>query len=188
MVACENCGISTRNIHYHHQTPRCQGGHDSPDNLVALCPSCHRQHGILCVDLPPEEAAKYEKAFSDAGLHTIFLLAPTSTDERVELISRHSSGFIYYVSRTGVTGEQDSIESSVRPMVENIKQHTDLPVAVGFGISTPEQAREIAAYGDGVVVGSAIVRMIGELGDTPETAGKVGAFVKSLVDAVKAPV
>ena len=141
--------------------------------------------GILCVDLPPEEAAEYEKAFSDEGLCTIFLIAPTSTDERVQLIVRHSSGFIYYVSRTGVTGEQTSIEASVQPMVEKIKQHTDRPVAVGFGVSTPAQAKEVASYGDGVVVGSAIVRMIGELGDTPETAAKVGAFVKSLVDAAK---
>lgn len=141
--------------------------------------------GILCVDLPPEEAEEYEKAFSNAGLATVFLLAPTSTDDRVELIAKHSTGFIYYVSRTGVTGEQQSIDKSVRPMVKKIKEHTDIPVAVGFGISTPEQAKEIASYGDGVVVGSAIVRMVGELGDTPETAKKVGAFVKTLVDATK---
>jgi tryptophan synthase alpha chain len=84
-----------------------------------------------------------------------------------------------------VTGEQTSIESSVQPMVEKIKRHTDIPVAVGFGISNPEQAKEIAGYGDAVVVGSAIVRMIGELGDAPDTAEKVGAFVKTLVDATK---
>lgn len=141
--------------------------------------------GILCVDLPPEEAVDYRKSFHAAGLDTVFLLAPTSTDERVKVIAEASSGFIYYVSRTGVTGEQSSIESSVEPMVEKIKQHTDIPVAVGFGISNPDQAKEIAGYGDAVVVGSAIVRMIGDLGDTPEATEKVGAFVKTLVDATK---
>jgi tryptophan synthase alpha chain len=141
--------------------------------------------GILCVDLPPEEAVDYRKSFHAAGLDTVFLLAPTSTDERAKVIAEASSGFIYYVSRTGVTGEQSSIESSVEPMVEKIKQHTDIPIAVGFGISTPEQAKEIAGFGDAVVVGSAIVRMVGELGDTPETASRVGTFVKTLVDATK---
>lgn len=141
--------------------------------------------GILCVDLPPEEAVEYRASFREVGLDTVFLLAPTSTDERVALIAEASSGFLYYVSRTGVTGEQTSIESSVQPMVEKIKRHTDIPVAVGFGISNPEQAKEIAGYGDAVVVGSAIVRMIGELGDAPDTAEKVGAFVKTLVDATK---
>jgi tryptophan synthase alpha chain len=141
--------------------------------------------GILCVDLPPEEAREYRASFAAQGLDTVFLLAPTSTDERVKLIAEATSGFCYYVSRTGVTGEQSSIESSVQPMVEKIKSLTDVPVAIGFGISNPDQAREIAGYGDGVVVGSAIVRMIGELGDTPDTAKKVGAFVKTLVDATK---
>lgn len=141
--------------------------------------------GILCVDLPPEEAVEYRASFHEAGLDTVFLLAPTSTEERVKLIAQASSGFLYYVSRTGVTGEQKSIESSVKPMVEKIKQHTDIPVAIGFGISNPEQAEEAAGYGDAVVVGSAIVRMIGELGDAPDTAEKVGALVKTLVDATK---
>lgn len=141
--------------------------------------------GILCVDLPPEEARDYIKAFAAQDLSTVFLLAPTSTGERIELISKASTGFVYYVSRTGVTGEQATIESSVKTMVAKIKQHTDMPVAVGFGISNPQQASEVASYADGVIVGSAIVRMVGELGDSPETAPKVGAFVKSLVEATK---
>lgn len=141
--------------------------------------------GILCVDLPVEEASDHIEAFNGAGLSTVFLLAPTSTEKRVEIVAKASTGFIYYVSRTGVTGEQSAIENTVQPMVERIKSFTDIPVAVGFGVSNPEQASEIAGYGDGVVVGSAIVRMIGELGDTPETAAKVGAFVKTLADATK---
>ena len=141
--------------------------------------------GILCVDLPPEEAAAYEAAFGAHDLSTVFLLAPTSTDDRIDLVAKHSKGFLYYVSRTGTTGEQEKIEDSVSTMVAKIKSKTDAPVAVGFGISTPAQSREIAGYGDGVVVGSAIVRMIGELGDAPDTPKKVGAFVKSLADAAK---
>ena len=141
--------------------------------------------GILCVDLPPEEAEEYRTACNAHGLATVFLLAPTSTDARIELIATRSSGFVYYVSRTGVTGVQEKMEDSVRGMVEKIKGHTTLPVAVGFGISNPDQAREVADYADGVVVGSAIVRMIGDLGAKPETPEKVGAFVKSLADAVK---
>lgn len=141
--------------------------------------------GILCVDLPPEEASDYEKAFGSHDVSTVFLLAPTSTDARIDLVAKHSTGFIYYVSRTGTTGEQKSIEATVKGMVEKIKRKTDAPVAIGFGISTPEQSAEIASYGDAVVVGSAIVRMIGELGDSPDTPLQVGAFVKSLADAAK---
>ena len=141
--------------------------------------------GVLCVDLPPEEAGEYKRLLDAKGIATIFLVAPTSTPERVELIARNSTGFVYYVSRTGVTGERAGIESSVREKVGRIKAVTDIPVAVGFGISNPAQAAEVAGYADGVIVGSAIVRMIGELGDTPGAAARVGAFVKSLVDATK---
>lgn len=141
--------------------------------------------GILCVDLPPEEAEEYMKAFAGRDLATVFLLAPTSTEERIALISKCSTGFVYYVSRTGITGEQEKVDETVKSMVGKIQQHTDLPVAVGFGISNPEQAAEVAGYADGVVVGSAIVRMIGQLGNSPETPAKVAAFVKSLVKATK---
>jgi len=141
--------------------------------------------GILCVDLPPEEGDEYEAAFAGHGLRTVYLLAPTSTPDRIELVARRSTGFIYYVSRTGTTGERDSVETDVQSMVATIKEKTDTPVAVGFGIGTPAQAKQVAAYGDGVVVGSAIVRMIGELGDSPDTALQVGVFVKALVEATK---
>lgn len=141
--------------------------------------------GILCVDLPPEEAADYEAAFRKHALSTVFLLAPTSTPDRIDLVAKHSSGFIYYVSRTGTTGERENVETDIEKMVAKIKAKTKLPVAVGFGIGTPAQAREIAAYGDGVVVGSAIVRLIGELGASPDTPIQVGTFVKSMVDATK---
>ncbi len=142
--------------------------------------------GILCVDLPPEEADEYQRACQENGLCTVFLIAPTSTEDRVELIAQRCSGFVYYVSRIGVTGERSDIEGSVRDMVARIRRHTDLPVAVGFGISTPDQAREVAGFADGVIVGSAIVRQVGRYGDAPDMPEKVGAFVKSLADAAKA--
>ena len=132
--------------------------------------------GVLCVDLPPEEAD---------DMRTVFLMSPTSTNQRIELIAKQSTGFIYYVSRLGVTGEQSDLAADLDQAVGNIQKHTDTPVAVGFGISTPEQAKKVASMAQGVVVGSAIVRMIGDLGDSDETAPKVGAFVKSLVDATK---
>lgn len=141
--------------------------------------------GVLCVDLPPEEADDYKRCLDAKGLATVFLIAPTSTDERIERIAKCCSGFIYYVSRTGVTGERQQLDDSIRPAVAAIKKHTNKPVAVGFGISRPDQAREVSGYADGVVVGSAIVRLIGEVGAQPGGVAKVGAFVESLVKATK---
>lgn len=141
--------------------------------------------GVLCVDLPPEEAGEYERLLNEYEIATIFLVAPTSSAERIDRIAGASSGFVYYVSRLGVTGERADVEASVKEMVGRIKAKTTTPVAVGFGISTPEQAAEVGRCADGVIVGSAIVRMIGEYGDVPEMPARVGAFVKSLADAAK---
>jgi tryptophan synthase alpha chain len=141
--------------------------------------------GVLCVDLPPEEADEYKRLLDEAGVATVFLLAPTSTEERMELVARQSTGFIYYVSRTGVTGTRESLDAQLHAKVDEIRAHTNKPIAVGFGISTPEQAREVAEYADGVIVGSAIVRMIGELGDAPDMPKRVGEFARSLVEGVK---
>lgn len=141
--------------------------------------------GTLCVDLPPEEAGDYKRAMDAHNLSTVFLIAPTSTDDRIELIAKQCSGFIYYVSRTGVTGERSEMLNSVKPTVSKIRTHTDKPIAVGFGISSPDQAREVSGYADGVVVGSAIVRLIGEVGALPDGPARVGAFVEPLVKATK---
>lgn len=116
--------------------------------------------GVLAVDLAPEEAGPYIAAMRAKHLDTVFLAAPTSTDERLALVSKVSTGFLYLVSRTGVTGEHSEISSSVKPLVERARRFTILPLAVGFGISTPEQAREIQAVADAAVVGSAVVRAI----------------------------
>ncbi len=141
--------------------------------------------GVLCVDLPPEEAGDYKDRLAEHDICTVFLTAPTTTNERLEIVAKQCTGFVYYVSRLGVTGAQASLADDLREAVARIEKHTDKPVAVGFGISTPEQAHEVAGMAEGVVVGSAIVRLIAELGDTPETPAKVLEFAKALVDATK---
>jgi tryptophan synthase alpha chain len=118
--------------------------------------------GVLVTDLPPEEADAWLAIARPAGLDTVFLAAPTSPDERLLLVSRASRGFVYAVSRTGVTGEKESVSDEARPLVERIKALTREPVALGFGLSTPEQVRAAAAVADGVVVGSALVRFLEE--------------------------
>src|SRR5580698_843981 len=116
--------------------------------------------GCLLTDVSVEEAAVYVNAMRAAGLDTVFLAAPTSTPERLKLVAKFSSGFIYLVSRTGVTGEREKVSEALRPLIEATRAISSLPVAAGFGISTPEQARAVAKIADGVVVGSAIVRLI----------------------------
>ena len=141
--------------------------------------------GLLVLDLPPEESDSYEVLMKKAGLCHIYLVAPTTTEERIKLIVKRGSGFIYYVSREGVTGMQSKIADTIGAMTGKIRAHTDLPVAIGFGISTPAQAKAVAGLGDAVVVGSAVVNQIAEHGKSPELVAKVSAFVKSLGDAVK---
>jgi tryptophan synthase alpha chain len=141
--------------------------------------------GVLCVDLPPEEAGDYKAALDKYDLCTIFLTAPTSTDERLEKIAGACTGFVYYVSRLGITGERSDLASDMGEILERIHRHTDKPVAVGFGISTPEQARHVAGIAEGVVVGSAIVRLIAEHGVAPAGPEEVRAFARSLVEASK---
>ena len=118
--------------------------------------------GALVVDLTPEEAEPYVSAMRARKLDTVFLASPTSTDERLERVANLSSGFLYLISRTGVTGERSEIASSVRPLVERARRFTSLPLAVGFGLSTPAQVREVQALADAAVVGSALVRAIEE--------------------------
>jgi tryptophan synthase alpha chain len=137
--------------------------------------------GLLLLDLPPEEDGP-----SEGPLH-IRLIAPTTPSERIQQICATAAGFIYYVSREGVTGAQSGVASSLAERVPEIRQHTKLPIAVGFGISTPEQAREVAQVADGVVVGSAIVQRISEDGAQPDLAARIREFVRPLVTAVKRP-
>jgi tryptophan synthase alpha chain len=142
--------------------------------------------GLLVLDLPPEEAANYEAVMERAGLCNIYLVAPTTPDARIELIAKRARGFVYYVSREGVTGMQARVSDTVGAMTAKIRAHTDLPIVVGFGVCTPEQAGLVAGVADGVVVGSAIVNQVAEHGHEPTMVSTVGRFVQSLVRAVKA--
>jgi tryptophan synthase alpha chain len=141
--------------------------------------------GVLILDLPPDEAAQNKELIESSGLKHIRLIAPTTPPERIKLIAAQAQGFVYYVSREGVTGAQASLSASIGSMVGLIKAATKTPVCVGFGISNPEQARSVAGMADGVIVGSAIVKLIEQYGGTAELTEKVSAFVKPLVDAVK---
>ncbi|MCC6913097.1 MAG: tryptophan synthase subunit alpha [Rhodospirillaceae bacterium] len=145
--------------------------------------------GVIVVDLPPEEAGELTVHLRANNMHMIFLTAPTSSDQRLPVILKEASGFVYYVSITGVTGTATADENAVKDAVARLRRHTGLPVAVGFGIRTPEQARAIGAHCDAAVVGSAIVDIIAQ------GVGKDGAldrrlsvkvleFVKSLATGV----
>lgn len=136
--------------------------------------------GILVVDLPPEESGELRKFTDKAGIDFISLITPTSDDDRIKKISEKASGFIYYVSVTGVTGTKRPEITDIKRDVERIRRITSLPVGVGFGISTPEQAGEIAEYADGVVVGSAIVRLIEKNSDREDLVEKVSSFAGEL--------
>jgi len=136
--------------------------------------------GVLIVDVPAEESAIWGMHLKTHGLHRIMLLAPTSSEERIALACREAGGFIYYVSLTGITGADMGDIVSVRQQVERIRQHTDLPVCVGFGIKTPQQAQAVAAFSDGVVVGSAFVSQI------PAHAGDAAATLQSIRDNARA--
>jgi tryptophan synthase alpha chain len=143
--------------------------------------------GLLVLDLPPEESGHYESLMEAAGLCVIYLVAPTTPQERIELIVKRGTGFIYYVSREGVTGMQEKVADSIGERTAQIRAHTDLPIAVGFGISTPEQARMVAQEADAVVVGSAIVNQIANQSQSPDLVATVTRFTEQLVRGVKEP-
>jgi tryptophan synthase alpha chain len=136
--------------------------------------------GLLVLDLPPEESDNYETLMKKAGLCHIYLVAPTTPEERMEFIAKRSAGFIYYVSREGVTGMQSQVATNLASQVAKIRTYTDLPVAVGFGVSNPEQARLVAQNADAVVVGSAIVNQIANRGRSSDLVLEVSRFVRTL--------
>lgn len=140
--------------------------------------------GFLISDLPPEEAGEWLAAARAAGLDTIFLLAPTSPESRMRLVAEQGSGFIYIVSRLGVTGAQADLPPDLFTLIDRIKALTDKPVAVGFGISTPAQVAEVCEHADGAIVGSALVKIIAEHAET-DLAGAVTAFVQELKAATR---
>jgi tryptophan synthase alpha chain len=136
--------------------------------------------GLIVPDLPHDEADEVRAACDAEGLALVPLVAPTTTPERIEAIGADARGFVYVVSLTGTTGERDELQAGVADTVERVRASTDVPVAVGFGISTPEQARAMAELADGVIVGSRVVRAAGEGG-----AAAVGSVVAELADALR---
>jgi tryptophan synthase alpha chain len=140
--------------------------------------------GVICVDIPPEEDVELGPALRNAGISLIRLATPTTDFARLPAVLDGSSGFLYYVSVAGITGMQQAAQASIEDAVARLKAATDIPVAVGFGVRTPEQAAAIAKVADGVVVGSAIVEIIAEHGR--EAAGPVREYVASLATAIKA--
>lgn len=141
--------------------------------------------GLLVLDLPPEEGAAYEDLMQRTGMVNVYLIAPTTPEDRMEFIAKRAKGFIYYVSREGVTGMQTTVADTLEAMVGKLRTHTELPIAVGFGISTPDQARAVAQVADAVVVGSAIVNEIAKLGKSPDLVPRVAEFVSTLIKGVR---
>ncbi len=138
--------------------------------------------GVLVTDLTPEESGEFEAELRANDLNMIFLIAPTSTDERLRLVAEHASGFIYAVSRAGVTGTRSSVSAEAEKLVTRMRQFSTLPIAVGFGISNAEQVADVHHYADAVVVGSAIVAEMERLADVPDLAERIGKFVTELQD------
>jgi len=174
-------GISTPLVLMTYFNPVFQHG------LKTFAEDCHRHgiDGVIIPDLPPEEAGPWIKEAKSFKLDTIFLLAPTSSPERIELASRYSRGFLYYVSVTGVTGTRGKLPDEMETAIGEIRKFSQKPVSVGFGISTPDQVKEASCIADGVIVGSAIVKMIEENLKQPDLITKVGGIVSSLTEALR---
>jgi tryptophan synthase alpha chain len=136
--------------------------------------------GVLALDLPVEEAEEFRETLAASGIDTIFVLSPTTTDERIRKAAALGRGFLYGISRLGVTGARDQVASGAAAMVRRIRGFTALPIALGFGISRPEHVAEVGAYADAAVVGSALVSLIAEASGTPDMVARVEAYVQSL--------
>src|SRR5437867_8052419 len=136
--------------------------------------------GVLALDLPIEEAGGFRETLARAGLDTIFLLSPTTTDARIKRAAELGSGFLYGISRLGVTGARDQVAAGAEALVRRIRAHTTLPIALGFGISRPEHVAEVGTYADAAVVGSALVAKIAEAGASPDLIERVEDYVRWL--------
>lgn len=141
--------------------------------------------GLICPDLPPEEGEELIDLGHKNGIACVFFLSPTSTKKRIALVSERSSGFIYYVSITGVTGAREDLPLEIREHLKKIRSITDKPIAVGFGVSKPEQAARIAQWADGVIVGSAIIRILEENPFSEDTMCRIGEFASRIKHAME---
>jgi tryptophan synthase alpha chain len=136
--------------------------------------------GVLALDLPIEEAGEFRELLAVRGIDTILLLSPTTSDARLRQAAALGSGFLYAISRLGVTGARDELSTGARDMVARIRAASDLPVALGFGISKPEHVREVGRWADAAVVGSALVRVIAEAGASPDLIPRVEEYARWL--------
>jgi len=136
--------------------------------------------GVLVLDLPVEEAGPFRAKLVAAGLDPIFLLSPTTSDARIRASAELGRGFLYVISRLGVTGMRDQLANDVEPLVRRIRAQTSLPLALGFGISKPEHVADVGRWADAAVVGSALVNVIAESGASPDVAQRAGAYVRWL--------
>lgn len=154
-------------------------------NRIAVDARTAGVDAFLCVDLPPEEARDLDAAARSEGLDVIYLLAPTSTPDRMRKVLSRARGFVYFVAVTGVTGVRAFLPENLEALVTAVRRQTRLPVGVGFGISTPEQAMRVAGFADAVIVGSAIARLIEESPRSAELVSRVGAFASELKVAIR---
>lgn len=171
----------------HPQTPLVLMGYANPMTIRGsdwFADECAKAgvDGIICVDIPPEEDPELGPSLRAKGIHLIRLATPTSDAARLPTILEGSSGFLYYVSVAGITGKQQAAQASIEDAVARLKAVTDIPIAVGFGVRTPEQAKAIGKVADGVVVGSAIIDIVAEHG--ANAAGPVREYVSSLKAAL----
>ena len=150
--------------------------------LEQFCLRCAKVgiDGLIIPDLPPDEGEELERSTKRHGLDLIYLLSPASTEERIRLVTSGSSGFIYLVSLTGVTGTKDELPKELEGFVARVRTNTEKPLCVGFGVSTPEQARRVAKVADGVIVGSRIIQLLGE----DKSLESVCAFIKCITEAL----
>ena len=139
--------------------------------------------GVLALDLPIEEAAEFRETLAASGIDTIFLLSPTTTDERIRRAAELGRGFLYGISRLGVTGARATVASGASALVERIRRHTSMPIALGFGISRPEHVAEVTTYADAAVVGSALVSLIADASASADLADRVESYVRWLKGA-----
>jgi tryptophan synthase alpha chain len=139
--------------------------------------------GVLALDLPIEEASEFRATLASAGLDTIFLLSPTTTDARIRKAAELGRGFLYGISRLGVTGARDSVAAGAEDMLQRIRRQTSMPVALGFGLSKPEHVAEVGRYADAAVVGSALVALVAETAGKADAIARIEAYVGSLRQA-----
>jgi tryptophan synthase alpha chain len=176
-VSARDCLELVRRVRLHSDVPIILFSYLNPLlSLDAIGKDLHEAgvDGILATDLVPEEADEYIKEMREAGIDTIFLIAPTSTNERLQLVTEACTGFVYAVSRTGVTGVRQNLSESAGNLVNRVRQFTNLPVAVGFGISTPEQVTEVWQHADAAVVGSRLVAEIEKYAGDSSLVERIG--------------